>query len=203
MNAIRVHEFGGPEQLQLEDGSRSVTGTRRRWSCGARRGRESGRHLHPRRDARRQAAAPVYARVRRRRRSRSRRRRESPPADPAIVFTSPHQNAGTYAERVVCAAAQVHPLPREHNVRPGRSARRPVCDRVPRTVPARTVRGGETVLIHGAKRRRRHRGRRARPRTRTDRHRYAAAPTKVCAAARDHGADIVVNHRAPTTRPRS
>ena len=104
-------------------------------------------------------------------------------------------NAGTYAERVVCAADHAHPLPANATCAQGAALGVPYATAYRALFQRAGARPGETVLIHGA----------------TGGVGIAAVELahargltvigtggtdRGLQAARDHGADVVVNHRA-------
>ena len=199
MKAILVHEFGGPAVMKLEERARSDSRPGRGPRAHARGRRQSGRRLHPHRHLRAQAAAAVHAGTGRRRRSRAVGAdvKDFKPGDRVYIC-----GVGNTAAR------------RRHLRRAARSAARRSCIRCPRAssfaqgaalgVPYCTAyralfqrahaRPGETVLVHGATggvgiagvELAHARGLTVIGTGGTD----AGLP-----AAREHGADVVVNHR--------
>ena len=162
MKAFVVHEFGGPDVMQLEEVADPKPGADRGRRARPRRRRQSGRRLHPHRHLRAQAGAAVHAGLGRRRRNRSGRRRRQGVQAAAIASTSaasatPPAGAGTYAEHALCAPSQLHRLPARVVVRAGRGARRAVLHRVSRAVPARAGEAGRDRARARRDRRRRHR----------------------------------------------
>jgi NADPH2:quinone reductase len=112
--------------------------------------------------------------------------------DRVYVATSPV--SGTYAERVSCAASRVYPLPARSTFSQGAALGVPYATAYRALFHRANARAGETVLVHGATggvgiaavQLARARGLRVIGTGGTD---------KGLAAVRDHGADIVVNHR--------
>lgn len=66
------------------------------------------------------------------------------------VYVAAAPTSGTYAERVVCAAAQVHPLPARITFAQGAALGVPYATAYRALFQRARARGGETVLIHGA-----------------------------------------------------
>jgi NADPH:quinone reductase len=102
--------------------------------------------------------------------------------------------AGTYAERAVCIPSQLHPLPRRTSFEQGAALGVPYCTAYRALFQRAQARPGETVLVHGA----------------TGGVGIAAVEfaharglivigtggtEQGLAAVREHGADVVVNHR--------
>jgi len=102
--------------------------------------------------------------------------------------------AGTYAERVVCAVNQVHPLPAKTTFAQGAALGVPYATAYRALFQRARARAGETVLVHGATggvgiaavELARARGMRVIGTGGTDRG---------LEAAREHGAHVTVNHR--------
>jgi NADPH2:quinone reductase len=113
------------------------------------------------------------------------------PGDRVYVFVP---GGGTYAERVVCAADHVYPLPANATFAQGAALGVPYATAYRALFQRAEARPGETVLIHGATggvgiaavELAHARGLTVIGTGGTDRGMHAA---------RDHGADIVVNHR--------
>jgi NADPH2:quinone reductase len=104
--------------------------------------------------------------------------------------------AGTYAERAICVPSQLHRLPARASFGQGAALGVPYCTAYRALFQRAAAKPGETVLVHGA----------------TGGVGIAAVELahargltvigtggtdKGLAAARGHGADVVVNHRAP------
>jgi NADPH2:quinone reductase len=104
--------------------------------------------------------------------------------------------AGTYAERAICVPSQLHRLPARASFGQGAALGVPYCTAYRALFQKAAAKPGETVLVHGA----------------TGGVGIAAVELahargltvigtggtdKGLAAAREHGADVVVNHRAP------
>ena len=112
--------------------------------------------------------------------------------DRVYVATSPA--SGTYAERVSCSASRVYPLPARTSFSQGAALGVPYATAYRALFHRANARAGETVLIHGATggvgiaavELARARGLRVIGTGGTD---------KGLTAAREHGADVVVNHR--------
>ena len=104
--------------------------------------------------------------------------------------------AGTYAERAVCLPSQLHPLPAKASFGQGAALGVPYCTAYRALFQRALAKPGETVLVHGATggvgiaavELAHARGLRVIGSGGTD---------KGLAAAREHGADVVVNHKAP------
>ena len=127
MRAIRVHEFGDPEVLRLEElpEPRPVDDEVlvRVQAAGV-----NPVETYVRAGAYAQAAgAALHARRRRRRRALE---------AGARVYVS-GSLSGTYAEYALCRRDQVHALPDDLSYRPGSRPRRALRDRLPRPVSAR------------------------------------------------------------------
>jgi NADPH2:quinone reductase len=103
---------------------------------------------------------------------------------------------GTYAERAICAPSQLHRLPARVSFGQGAALGVPYCTAYRALFQRAAAKPGETVLVHGA----------------TGGVGIAAVELahgrgltvigsggtdKGLAAAKEHGADVVVNHRAP------
>jgi NADPH2:quinone reductase len=102
--------------------------------------------------------------------------------------------AGTYAELALCAASQLHPLPARVSFGQGAALGVPYCTAYRALFQRAQARPGETVLIHGAT------GgvgiacvelAHARGLTVIG----TGGTDRGLAAAREHGADVIVNHR--------
>jgi NADPH2:quinone reductase len=196
MRAIRIHEFGGPEQLKLETIPDPVP--------------TAGQVL-----VRLHAAGvnPVDTYIR----SGVHAVKPSLPYTPgsdgagevdavgdgvagfsrgARVYVAGSPASGTYAERAVCAAAQVHPLPDNVSFAQGAALGVPYATAYRALFQRAQARAGETVLVHGA----------------TGGVGIAAVELAHAhglrvvgtggtnegrAAVREHGADVVLDHRAP------
>lgn len=112
------------------------------------------------------------------------------------VYVAAPGASGTYAEKIVCAAAQVHPLPAKASFAQGAALGVPYATAYRALFHRANARGGETVLIHGAT------GgvgiaavELARARGLTV---IATGGTdKGLVTVREHGAHVLVNHRAP------
>ena len=104
--------------------------------------------------------------------------------------------AGTYAERAICTSSQLHRLPARASFGQGAALGVPYCTAYRALFQRTAAKPGETVLVHGA----------------TGGVGIAAVELahsrgltvigsggtdKGLAAVKEHGADIVVNHRAP------
>jgi NADPH:quinone reductase len=200
MKAIRVHEFGGPAVLRLEDVADPAAGP--------------GEVLVRVRAA---GVNPVDAYIHTGTYARKPALPYTPGQDGAgdvesvgsgvtafapgdRVYISGVGNtvagAGTYAERAVCAPAQLHRLPAHTSFGQGAALGVPYCTAYRALFHRAQARPGETVLVHGA----------------TGGVGIAAVELahargltvigsggtdKGLAAAREHGADLVVNHRQP------
>jgi NADPH2:quinone reductase len=194
MKAIRVHEFGGPEQLKLETVPDPSPGPGqvvvRLHAAGVnpvdtyiRAGMHAVRPplpYSPGSDGAGEVEA-IGAGV------------TACRAGDRVYVAAP--NAGTYAERVVCAAAQVHPLPPNITFGQGAALGVPYATAYRALFQRAHVRGGETVLIHGAS---------GAVGLAAVELAHAQGLTVIGtggtdegrAAARDHGADVVLDHRA-------
>jgi NADPH:quinone reductase len=104
--------------------------------------------------------------------------------------------SGTYAERAICPPAHVHALPARSSFAQGAAIGVPYATAYRALFQRAGARPGETVLVHGATggvgiasvELARARGLRV----------IGSGGTEAgLAAAREHGADVVVNHRAP------
>jgi len=110
-----------------------------------------------------------------------------------VYVAAPH--GGTYAERVACGVGQVHPLPARTTFSQGAALGVPYATAYRALFHRAQARPGETVLVHGATggvgiaavELAHARGMRVIGTGGTD---------KGLAAVREHGADVVVNHRA-------
>jgi NADPH2:quinone reductase len=104
--------------------------------------------------------------------------------------------AGTYAERAICEPSQLHRLPKRVSFGQGAALGVPYCTAYRALFQRANARAGETVLVHGATggvgiacvELAHGRGLTVIGTGGTD---------KGIAAAREHGADVVVNHREP------
>jgi NADPH:quinone reductase len=104
--------------------------------------------------------------------------------------------AGTYAERALCSPSQLHPLPARVSFAQGSALGVPYCTAYRALFQRANAKPGETVLVHGATggvgiacvELAHARGLRVIGTGGTD---------AGIAAARGHGADLVVNHREP------
>src|SRR5207247_9589512 len=104
--------------------------------------------------------------------------------------------AGTYAERAVCVSSQLHRLPARITFSQGAALGVPYCTAYRALFQRALARPGETVLVHGATggvgiaavELAHARGLRVVGSGGSDRG---------LAAVREHGADVVVNHKAP------
>jgi len=114
----------------------------------------------------------------------------------ARVYVAGSPAAGTYAERALCAAVQVHPLPGTVSFAQGAGLGVPYATAYRALFQRARARAGETVLVHGAtggvgiaavELAHAH-GLRVIGTGGTDQGR---------AAVREHGADVVLDHRAP------
>jgi NADPH:quinone reductase len=111
------------------------------------------------------------------------------------VYVASTPPAGTYAERVACAASQVHALPANVTFPQGAALGVPYATAYRALFQRAGARGGETVLVHGATggvgiaavELAHARGLRVIGTGGTDEGRQAA---------REHGADLVLDHRA-------
>lgn len=194
MKAIRVHEFGGPEQLKLENAPDPSPGAG-----------QVGVRLHA------AGVNPVDTYIR----SGIHAVRPPLPYTPGSdgageveavgagvigiargdrVYVAATPASGTYAERIVCSAAQVHPLPDNVTFAQGAALGVPYATAYRALFQRARARAGETVLVHGA----------------TGGVGIAAVELAHAhglrvigtggteegrAAARDHGADVVLDHR--------
>jgi NADPH2:quinone reductase len=104
--------------------------------------------------------------------------------------------AGTYAEKVVCAATSVHPLPAGVTFGQGAALGVPYATAYRALFHRAHARAGETVLVHGATG-----GVGIAAVELAHAHGLRVLGTggtdQGLAAAREHGADLVFNHRAP------
>jgi NADPH2:quinone reductase len=196
MKAIRIHAFGGPEQLKLEDIPDPSPGPGQvvvRLRAGG--------------------VNPVDTYIR----SGIHAVRPSLPYTPgsdgageietagtgvtglapgARVYVAASAVSGTYAERVVCGAAQVHPLPEKVTFAQGAALGVPYATAYRALFQRARARPGETLLVHGA----------------TGAVGIAAVELAHAhglrvigtggtdagrAAVRDRGAEVVINHRSP------
>jgi NADPH2:quinone reductase len=66
------------------------------------------------------------------------------------VYVAAPGSSGTYAEKVVCAAAQVHPLPATNSFGQGASLGVPYATAYRALFQRAGATAGETVLVHGA-----------------------------------------------------
>lgn len=104
--------------------------------------------------------------------------------------------AGTYAERAVCGRSQLHHLPARVSFGQGAALGVPYCTAYRALFQRANAKAGETVLVHGAT---------GGVGIATVELAHARGLTVIgsggtdagLAAARAHGADVVVNHRAP------
>jgi NADPH:quinone reductase len=149
MNAIRVHEFGGPEQLKVESAADPAPGSG-----------EVVVRLHA------AGVNPVDTYIRAGMHAIRPALPYTPGSDGAgevvsvgagvtgfragdrVYVTAP--NSGTYAERVVCSAAQVHALPSNVSFGQGAALGVPYGTAYRALFQRARARAGETVLVHGA-----------------------------------------------------
>jgi NADPH2:quinone reductase len=201
MKAIRVHEFGGPPVLKLEEIPDPKPGP--------------GELLVRIRAA---GVNPVDAYMHTGRTRASRRCRYTPGQDGAgeieavgadvagfkaaigctsPVSATPTAGVGTYAERALCTPAHLHHLP----ARASFPKAQPSVSRIARRI-ARCFRRPGPSRRDGARawrnRRRRNCGGRARACARGLTVIGSGGTDKGLAAVKEHGADVVVNHRTPT-----
>ncbi len=112
------------------------------------------------------------------------------------VYVAATGGSGTYAEKVLCTAAQVHPLPAKNSFAQGAALGVPYATAYRALFQRAAARPGETVLVHGA----------------TGGVGIAAVEfarahglfvigtggtDKGLVTVREHGADVLVNHRTP------
>ena len=194
MRAIRVHEFGGPEVMRIETVPDPVAGP------GQVVVRVRAVGVNPVETYIRSGVYAVRPQV-----------PYTPGSDGAgevesvgagvptlavgdrVYVAAPH--AGTYAERVVCGASQVHPLPARSSFGQGAALGVPYATAYRALFQRANAKPGETVLVHGATggvgiaavELAHARGLRVIGTGGTD---------KGLAAVREHGADVVVSHRA-------
>jgi NADPH2:quinone reductase len=112
------------------------------------------------------------------------------------VYVAAPGGSGTYAEKLVCAAAQVHPLPANNSFAQGAALGVPYGTAYRALFQRARATPGETVLIHGAT------GGVGIAAVEFARARGlfvigTGGTDKGLATARAHGADVVVNHHAP------
>ena len=135
MKAIRVHEFGEPEVMHLEDVPELTPGPA-----------EVVVRLHA------VGVNPVDAYIRSGMYRPALKLPYTPGLDGAGIISAvgsevKHRQvgqrvyvawslSGTYAEEVLCKEFQTHPLPGEDQLRPGRGRRRPLWSSIPGAVPA-------------------------------------------------------------------
>ena len=104
--------------------------------------------------------------------------------------------AGTYAERAICVPSQLHRLPARTSFGQGAALGVPYCTAYRALFQRASAKPGETVLVHGATG-----GVGIAMVELAHAHGLTVIGTggtdKGLAAAREHGADVVVNHRAP------
>ena len=198
MKAIRVHEFGGPAVLKLEDvpdpkaGAGEVVVRIRAagvnpvdaYMHSGTYARKPPLPYTPGQDGAGEIES-VGADV-----------RDFKAGDRVYIAGVGHTvaGAGTYAERAVCTPSQLHHLPKRTTFAQGAALGVPYCTAYRALFHRANARPGETVLIHGA----------------TGGVGIAAVELahargltvigsggtdKGLAAVRDHGADVVVNHR--------
>jgi NADPH2:quinone reductase len=198
MKAIRVHEFGGPEVLKVEDVADPKAGP----GEVVVRVRAAGvnpvdAYIHSGTYARKPALPYTPGQD-------GAGEVESVGADVTafkagdrvyIAGVGPTvAGAGTYAERAVCVAAQLHHLPARASFGQGAALGVPYCTAYAALFQRANMKPAETVLVHGATggvgiatvELARARGIRVIGTGGTD---------AGLAAAREHGADVVVNHR--------
>ena len=200
MKAIRVHEFGGPAVLKLEDVADPKPGPGevlvRVRAAGV---NPVDAYIHtgtyarkpplpytPGQDGAGEVEA-IGADV-----------KEFRPGDRVYIagVGGTVAGAGTYADRAVCVPAQLHRLPARTTFAQGAALGVPYCTAYRALFQRANARPGETVLVHGA----------------TGGVGIAAVELahargsivigsggtdKGLAASREHGADVVVNHRDP------
>jgi NADPH2:quinone reductase len=194
MRAIRVHEFGGPEVMKLETVPDPVAG------AGQIVVRVRAIGVNPVDNYVRSGAYAIRPQL-----------PYTPGSDAAgeieslgagvsgwtvgdrVYVAAP--NAGTYAERVVCAVNQVHHLPSRNTFGQGAALGVPYATAYRALFHRAQAKPGETVLVHGATggvgiaavELAHARGLRVVGTGGTD---------KGLAAVHEHGADVVVSHRA-------
>jgi len=201
MKAIRVHEFGGPEKLQLEE----IADVAARPGEIVVRVRAAGvnpvdAYIHTGTYARKPPlpytpgqdgageVESVGAGV-----------TEFKAADRVYIagVGNTVAGAGTYAERAIAIPAQLHHLPARATFAQGAALGVPYCTAYAALFQRAQTKPGETVLVHGATggvgiaavELAHARGIRVIGTGGTD---------AGIAAAREHGADLVVNHRSPS-----
>jgi len=195
MRAIRVHEFGGPEVMKIDTTPDPVAGEGqvvvRVRAAGVnpvdtyvRTGTYAVRPQLPYTpgwDAAGEIES-VGAHV-----------TDLAPGNRVYLATSPH--SGTYAERIACSAGRVYPLPARISFSQGAALGVPYATAYRALFHRANAKPGETVLVHGATggvgiaavELAHARGLRVIGTGGTD---------KGLAAVRDHGADVVLSHRA-------
>ena len=179
-------------------GSGSETRTGRGAGAHPRRRRQPGRRLHPHRDLRAQAAAALHARQRRRRRSRSgRRRRQRLQARRSRLHRRRQHHRAAPAPTPSARSARprmLHRLPARVSFAQGAALGVPYCTAYRALFHAPSARPGETVLVHGATG-----GVGIAAVELAHAHGMTVIGTggtdEGLAAVREHGADVVVNHR--------
>ena len=151
MNAIRVHQFGGPEVLKLEDTPDPKPALNGKSSSPSAPLAStpsiptSARHLPA------ETASPLHPRHRRRRCHRIRRLQHYPlqTRRSRLVGGTADLSLGTYSQKTLCNPNQVYPLPDKFSFQqapPSTSPTSPPTTRSSRSLaPSR-----ETVLVHGA-----------------------------------------------------
>jgi len=198
MKAIRVHEYGGPAVMKLEEAPDSIAGP----GQVVVRVRAAGvnpvdAYMHSGTYARKPAlpytpgqdgageVQSVGSDV-----------KEFNAGDRVYIsgVGNTAAGAGTYAELALCAASQLHPLPARVSFGQGAALGVPYCTAYRALFQRAQARPGETVLIHGAT------GgvgiacvelAHARGLTVIG----TGGTDRGLAAAREHGADVIVNHR--------
>lgn len=149
MKAIRVHEFGGPEVLRLEDVAEPQAGARQVVVRVAAAG-----------------VNPVEAYIRSGLYARTPELPYTPGTDGAGVVTAVGAEvkrvrvgervylagalSGTYAEQALCLETQVHPLPAALSFAQGAAVGVPYATAYRALFDRAQAQPGETVLIHGA-----------------------------------------------------
>ena len=149
MKAIQVHQFGGPEVLAASRSSHSQARPGTSSRARARRGRQSLRHLHAQRHLRRQAAAALYARLRRGRHLEAVGEgvKKVKPGDRVYTATT---LTGAYAEYALARESQVYPLPEKISFAQGAGLWVPYGTAYTALHHHAHARAGETLLVHGA-----------------------------------------------------